>query len=194
MKTFAYIFSLVCLSSHAQHQTGLVFDAQSGIPKKKYTIQLGGFGVSGFTQAETMIYRTKNGYVALYDGNDSKVMGRPFVTHIEFDTSKTGCIIDGKEFKGKVYRSELLPSKIENVPNSVFSKAPLPVEFPAGACPTNKIAVNILGPTCLSPDPACRRLKVYQSYEVSPGDLHFLDALEDEKELKKLPGLRGAEE
>lgn len=194
MRPYGLVFTIFAFSSHAQHQTGLIFKDNNLTPKKKYTIQLGALGVSGITMAETMIYRKKDGYVALYDGNQLNDTGRPFATHIEFDTSNTGCTIDGKPFEGQVYQSELLPSNIESAPNSLFSKKPLAVVFPAGECPANKITVRILGPTCLSPDPACKKLKTYQTYKVLPGDLHFLDAIEDENDLKKLPGLKSVDE
>lgn len=187
------LFSSV--ASYAQHSTGLVFDNQADKTKKKYTIQLGPFGISGATQAETIIYKVKSGFVALFDGNDSKKMGMPFATHLEFDTTDTGCMdLDAKPFKGKVYKSKLLPSKLSMAPDSVFSETPLAVEFPSGACPTSKIRVRVLGPTCLGPDPACQILKVYKTYKVNPGAMHFLDAIEDEKHLEKLPGLKGSEE
>lgn len=137
-------------------------------------ISFGGKSISGKFEASGAIYRVKDGYKVIYDGDDPKLIGGTVATKVEIDT-RVKC----EGFEGKVYSSDLSVSKTSDDPKVSGS---ISVFFPAGSCPTQSIHIRILKPQCQFGE-GCDKLVVKESVSILGNDLYWLDASDDSQGL-----------
>lgn len=134
-------------------------------------IRFGGKSFSNQFESAGTLYKVKDGYKVIYDGDDPLAAGATIATQVEIDTQ-----VQCEGFEGKVYSSALTGSHRHPRVSGI-----LPVFYPAGKCPVQSITIRILQPKCMFGS-GCEELVVKESVSVLGSDLYWLDTVDDSLE------------